>query len=112
MLTTLTLPTLAELVARAIADTDFVGDISADPEDMAHVAANAADLAVEQWEEAHDYPVNITVPSDLIALVRTALIARAQRYLDLRAAETLDGMESGDLDDDGCPAPYARYRSL
>ncbi len=106
------LPTIAELVARAIADTDFVGDISTDPEDMAHVAANSADLAAEMWEEANDYPVNITVPSALIAEVRTALIARAQRFLDLREAETLDLIESGDLDDDGSPAPYARYRSL
>ena len=108
-------PTLGELVGRAVEDTDFLGDINRDPQILAAVAANAAETAEELWEEEHGWPPH-SVPPALIQDVIAALIQHAR---DLFAAEDeagdearLDAIEAGDLDQDGEPISYPRYRSV
>jgi hypothetical protein len=108
-------PTLGELVGSAVQGTDFLGDIDRDPHILAAVAANATEAAVELWEEEHGWPLH-GVPLALIQDVTAALIQYAN---DLFAAEDearveawLDAIEAGDLDRDGEPISYPRYRSV
>jgi len=104
-------PTLGELMGGAVEGTDFLGDIDRDPQVLAAVAANAADVAAEQWEEDHGWPLQ-GVPLALIQNVTAALIQYAR---DLFAAEDeacaearLDAIEAGDTDADDNVIPYAQ----
>jgi hypothetical protein len=76
-------PTLGELMRHAVEGTDFLGDIDRDAQILAVVAANAADVAAEQWEEGHSWPRE-GVPLALIHDVTAALMQYAR---DLFAAE-------------------------
>ena len=108
-------PTLGELVGRAVEDTDFLGDIDRDPHILAAVAANAAEAAEELWEEEHGWPLH-GVPLALIQDVTAALIQYANDLFaaedEARAEARLDAIEAGDLDQDGEPISYPRYRSV
>ena len=110
---TLTQPTVAELVALAIAGTDFLGDISASGDTMA-LAAEYADQAAERWEDAREEMPGSVLP-ELIEAARVVLRDCAESVL--RNAESdaddalLDGIESGDLDDDGQAVGYDTLRA-
>ena len=97
-------PTLGELVARAVEDTDFLGDIDRDPHILAAVAASAAETAPH------------SVPHALIQDVTAALVQYARDLFaaadEARAEAWLDAIEAGDLGAGGEPIPYPTYRSV
>jgi hypothetical protein len=98
------LPTVAELVARALADTDFLGDIS--DATLADDAANDADLAAEMWSEEHG---DTAVPLALIRDAAATLIERGALALAERAAERAEYEREIARQP---VAEYARYRSV
>ena len=108
-------PTLGELMRHAVEGTDFLGDIDRDPQVLAVVAANAADVAAEQWEEDQGWPLQ-GVPRAVIRDVTAALIQYARDLFvaedEARAEARLDAIEAGDTDADDNVIPYPRYRSL
>ena len=108
-------PTVADLVARAIADTDFINDITP-AGDMLRLAADYTDVVIDAWEEAAGVPVGSTdVPMDVVNAIRRALYAYAyqvQRAAELDAIDArADAIEAGDTDAGGEAIPYAAYRS-
>ena len=81
------------LVARAIADTDFLGDLVPHA-DLQRLACNAVDMAIHQWEAANDLPVGATdVPAAIINQTRHALIVHAEQVLTQPTHRT--GMAGG-----------------
>jgi hypothetical protein len=106
-------PSVAELVARAVADTDFLGDLTPATDTLAH-AADYADQAAEIWEDAAgDMPG--TVAPELVLAARDVLRGLAETLLafaETAAADArADAIEAGDADPAGDPIPYATYRA-
>jgi hypothetical protein len=117
MLSRRILPTIADLVARAIADTDYLGDLAGtrhpDVLDAAHAAATEA---AERWEMEHaPERVGGIVPAPLILDAAHALAARGEAWLADRWADRIDALadafRDGDVDRFGEPVGYDRYRS-
>jgi 4-hydroxyphenylpyruvate dioxygenase-like putative hemolysin len=78
MLLTRIPPTVAELVARAIASTPFVAEATGDnPHDMRICAELCAELAAEQWEREHGASAG-----ELHTEVADALVAHASALRD------------------------------
>jgi hypothetical protein len=119
---TYAMPTVAELVALAVHDTDFLGDLTPD---TAALAADCADQAAEQWEEARaaeraaaaaeqgedardELPG--TVAPELVLAARGVLRGLADALVsfgEVDAANALsDAIESGDVDADGNAVAY------
>ncbi len=74
----LTLPTVAELVDRALADTAFLDDIIADePHEMRMCAGLAAERAAQAWERTGGLTVG-TIPPALTDQVATVLLRRSK----------------------------------
>lgn len=87
MCTSPTLPTIDDLVDRAIAQTPFVQEITAAPLPL-HIwiaAEIAAELAAEHWEQETSRPIGMTVPTPLINEVTATLVERSTALI--RAAE-------------------------
>jgi hypothetical protein len=107
------LPTVADLVARAVADGDFYGDIAPDS-DLLTVAAEYTDRGIDTWADDNDVLAN-TVPVYLWLAARAVLSNLASALL--RHTETAeadaraDAIEAGDMDHDGNPIPYDTCRS-
>lgn len=111
-----TLPTVTELVARAVVQTRFHDEIS---DDMTHreifrAATIATDQAAEMWEEDNGLPVGETVPDstrDKVARKLMALanaeFAAAEAATEEALAAVMDAIAAGDLDRFGEPRPYA-----
>jgi hypothetical protein len=75
------LPTIPELVARAMTGTRFLAEIAArSPHDLRCCAELAAQLAAEQWETETGAPAAETVPHDLTIQVAASLIAHGERH--------------------------------
>lgn len=110
------LPTVAELVAIAIAQTDFAAEIRADADDIRNFADIAIEQAAEIWECDNGCTLLQMVPSQLTSLAREALIDAGLDLLGLAAAAAEDALrdaiESGDLDADGEPIAYPTYRAV
>jgi hypothetical protein len=104
------LPTVAELIKLAIAESDFIGDL--DHATLAANAENSIDLICELWEEAH----GVSVPLRTVVAARRALFERGWVILcrrEMEAADALaDGIEAGDLDAAGNAIPYDQYRRV
>jgi hypothetical protein len=110
------LPTVADLVSRAVADTDFLRALAAERDpDVLAAAADAADEAAEQWETEHGAIVGKSVPHMLIVDARHALAARGEAWMADRQADAADALrdsiEAGDRDRQGAPVGYAMHRS-
>ena len=108
-------PTVADLVARAIADTDFLNDLVPNC-GLTALACDACDMAIDAWEAANDVPVGATdVPARTINDVRAALIAHGSAALHTAERDAIDAradaIEAGDIDRDGNAIGYAAYRS-
>jgi hypothetical protein len=83
MLLTRIPPTVAELVAHAIASTPFVAEATGDnPHDMRICAELAAELAAEHWERERSAIAGVTIPPELITEVADALVAHASALRD------------------------------
>jgi hypothetical protein len=110
---TCTMPTVAELVARAVGDTDFLGDLTPTTDTLAH-AADYADQAAEQWEDALG-EVPGTVAPELVLAAASMLRKLADMLLDFAAIEAADAradaIEAGDVDPAGDVIPYATRRA-
>jgi hypothetical protein len=92
------LPTVAELVHRAIelelgCLRDCLPLSEAD-------AANAVDAAADTWADQYER----AVPLAICIAARISLLREADMALE-------EGIQSGDLDHDGQPIPYDRYRN-
>lgn len=111
------LPTVADLVARALADTAFLADLagSRDP-DLFGDADAAATEAAERWEMELGGAAAIggLVPAPLIADAAAALAARGAVWLREREIDRLDALadaiQAGDIRR-GHPVGYDSYRS-
>jgi hypothetical protein len=105
-------PSLDELVGRAIADTDFLGDISLRT-DLMKLAAGVADQVADQWEDEVG-ELRGALPRSSIEALRVWLLAYAEETLadaaEVAAAELADARDAGDLDADGEPIPFPTYR--
>ncbi len=114
MFVTRILPTVADLVARAVADCEFLPQLDCRDPDVMAAAADAADEAAELWEADHDAAG--AVPHALILDARHALALRGEAWLAAREADAadalLDAIEAGDLDRHGHTIPYPIYRSV
>ena len=101
-----------ELIHIALTQTDFLGDLTDDLDQIHHNAANSIDAAADLWSEAHD---DATVPLPLIISARMELELQAHSLLEDRAQAAADaradGIEAGDLTPDGEPIPYPTYRA-
>jgi hypothetical protein len=84
------LPTVEDLVDRAMAATRFAHEIERAPYRLTPSAELAAQLAAEQWEHAHGAPVGQTVPPDLAAAAARALAIRGRAHLIRLGAARLD----------------------
>jgi len=74
------LPTVPDLVRRAVDCTRFVAEVTAaDPLDLTIAAELAAQLAAERWERAAGKLVGLTVPPELVTQVVAALIVHGTR---------------------------------
>ena len=90
MLIAPTLPTVAELVDRALADTDFVAEITANqPHELRICAELAAERAAEAWERAAGLPV-CSLPPALTDQV-AGLLLRQGTSLRETGQSTLSG---------------------
>jgi hypothetical protein len=72
------LPTVAQLVTRALGNTPFLAEISVEiaenePYNLTICAELAAELAAESWERDHDALVGVTISHALTAEVAVAL---------------------------------------
>lgn len=112
------MPTTADLVARALADTDFLNDITPRTRqlELLALAATATDMAIDAWEAANELPVGSTdVALTMVFQTRRILVARASELMRERVAAEedarSDAIEAGDIDSHGNAMPYARYRS-
>lgn len=108
------MPTTADLVARAIADTDFIGDLVPHA-DLQHLAADATDMAIDAWEASNDLPIGATdVPAVTIIATRRLLISHAEHLLRTAECDALDAaadaLQAGDIDRNGNAMPYPTYR--
>jgi hypothetical protein len=116
MLITRILPTAADLVALAIAGTDFVSEITGDAGRIRWFAADAIELASEQWEEATGATAGAVVPSDLMNYATDLLIEAGLDILDAADGEAEDArraaIDAGDMTRDGAPVPYATSRGV
>ncbi len=114
MLITRILPTVADLVARALSGTDFASEIKGDVAHIRWHAADAIELAAERWEEAHGVAVAETVPSDLLNYATDVLIDAGWELLGRAEAEAedirRDAIDAGTINRDGAPVGYATYR--
>jgi hypothetical protein len=112
LLTTI-LPSTADLVARALADTDFLAEIRADSANIRDSADIAIEVAAVAWEESHDAGPGALIPSHWITAARDALIDAGHDLLARDEADAivarLDSIDAGDIDADGEPVPYDRY---
>jgi hypothetical protein len=111
---TKTMPTIPELVARALADSDFVVETprGTSQRELYRAATIATNQAAEAWEEANGLPIGATVPDLIRHPVSIRLVGLAQDRHDAEmeaiAYALLDGIEAGDLDEDGSPVAYDR----
>jgi len=111
------MPSPADLVAIAIADTDFQGEITPGC-DVMYLAAEAADHAAEIWEDENS-EITGTVLPEVIEAVRALLVLHAVETLDdmaearadAESARRADAYEAGDEDAHGEAVPYDTYRS-
>jgi hypothetical protein len=72
-------PTVAELVALAIARTPFLSEATGEaPHDLRITAELCAELAAEHWERTHGVSLRETVPSELTTEVADALVSHAE----------------------------------
>ena len=79
MLIAPTLPTVAELVDRALADTAFLDEITADePHELRICVELAAERAAEAWERAAGLPIASTLSSTLTDQVAHALLRQSK----------------------------------
>ncbi len=70
------LPTVDDLVRRAIATTRYVAEVTGDePLDIATCSELAAQLAAENWEREVSAAVGATVPHDLVTAAGSAIAA-------------------------------------
>lgn len=104
-------PTLELLLYSAIHDTDFLGDLTDEPDVLRSVCENAVDLAADIWSDRHgDAPVAL----ELIVATREMLLVEARDMLAARAEAAadalLDAIEAGDIDATGAAIPYPTYR--
>jgi hypothetical protein len=104
-------PTLEALLYSALHDTDFLGDLTDDPDVLRSHCENAMDAAADLWSDRHgDAPVAL----ELIKVAREMLVVEAQDMLARRAeaaADALrDAIEAGDVDANGAAIPYPTYR--
>lgn len=77
------LPTVAELVALAIASTPFVTEATGDdPHDLRISAELCAELAAEHWERERGAIPGVTIPPELTAEAAEALQAHGQTLRD------------------------------
>lgn len=101
-------PTVADLVDRAIADTDFLGDLTPNVDVLA-LASICADQAAEYYEDSRDVLPGSVAP-ELVLAARDVLagLAEALRlYSEIVADDALaDAIEAGDADHDGAPVAY------
>lgn len=106
-------PTIPALVALAIADGDFIGDVVPHG-DLVRLAADYADRAAEAWEDTEDEPPN-TVATALRLQTAAVLLKLAHSMLHAAECDALDAAAdailAGDADRNGNPIPYATYRS-
>jgi hypothetical protein len=78
MLITRIPPTVAELVARALAATPFLVEATGNnAHDLRISAELCAELAAEDWERTHRTLIGAVVPPELISEVADALVAHA-----------------------------------
>jgi hypothetical protein len=111
------MPTVAELVARAIIATDFLSETpnGTTPREIYRAATIATNQAAEAWEESAGVPIGATVPDAIrhpVALRLVELTHDRHRDADRDAADALQaGIEAGDLDRDGFLIPYDLCRS-
>jgi len=113
------LPTTADLVARAIADTDFMGDLT--PRTMQvellRLAAEATDRAIDAWEAENGLQVGSTdVALRMVFQVRRLLVSHARAVMRERVAAEddarADALQAGDITRTGEAIPYPTYRSV
>jgi hypothetical protein len=111
------LPTVAEVVALAITETEFRAETpnGTTPREIYRAATIATNQAAESWEEVAGVPIGATVPDTIRhpAAMRLVDLANARhREADKQAADALlDAIEAGDLDEAGEPIPYPLCRS-
>jgi hypothetical protein len=105
-----TLPTIDQLICIALADTDFIGDLTGDRDLIEANVCNSIWLAADIWADVNN---ERTVPQALIDAARVELTKQAHAMLDERAehtaAQILDEIEAGDRDDFGRPIRFPRY---
>jgi hypothetical protein len=104
-------PTLEALLYSAIHDTDFLGDLTDEPDVLRSVCENAVDAAADLWSAAHgDAPVAL----ELIKAAREMLLVEAQDMLADRAEAAADALydaqQAGDVDANGTAISYPTYR--
>lgn len=106
----MTLPTVDDLICIALADTDFIGDLTPDRDLVEANVCNSIWLAADIWADNHNEQ---TVPQPLIDAARVELTRQAHAMLDERAehtaAQILDEIEAGERDRYGWPIRFPRY---
>ncbi len=109
-------PTVAALVALALADGDFVGDLvpQATHTDLVRLAADYTERAADTWEDAEDALPGTVAPA-LLDAVRIVLVGLANNVLNAAECDALDAaadaLQAGDADRAGKAIPYDTYRS-
>lgn len=106
-------PSVAALVALALADGDFINDLVPHA-DLMCLAADHADRGADIWEDDQD-ELPGTVDQALILAARGVLINLGNNLLQAAAADAADArtdaIEAGDVTVAGDPIPYTTYRS-
>ena len=93
------MPNVVALVARALVDTDFLGELAGIDTDreMLRAATIATDQAAEEWEHANGLPIGATVTSAIRCQVAMALIEHGWKHL--RTVELAAELRQSRIDD-------------